>query len=210
MKKLVYQRIQDLWLLQIIWLKVFGIKDELRIEPIKTFGASVYLGERLIEDYGQGTSQIVFILLEIALIASGSEYNGSFDQSGAYNYEVGYNSSICYLDEPEKNFHPSFQSKFADMVIDANQKFNIQFIIETHSEYLIRKLQYLTAKKEIKPNDTKIYYFHDPENIPKGQKHVKEINILEDGSLSDDFGPGFFDEAINLKLDLLKLKNQKN
>ena len=40
---------------------------------------------------------------------------------------------------------------------------------------------------------------------------VKEIKILEDGSLSEEFGPGFFDETINLKLELLKLKNtQKN
>ncbi|WP_374756318.1 DUF3696 domain-containing protein [Dyadobacter psychrotolerans] len=86
----------------------------------------------------------------------------------------------------------------------------MQFIVETHSEYLIRKLQYLTAKKQVKPSDSVIYYFHDPNNVPKGEKQVKKIEILEDGSLSDDFGPGFFDEAANWELELIRLKNAKN
>ena len=75
---------------------------------------------------------------------------------------------------------------------------------------MIRKLQYLTAKGEVKPEDVIIYYFNDPDNIPAGEKHVKKINILEDGSLSDDFGPGFYDEAANWELELLKLKRNKN
>ena len=61
----------------------------------------------------------------------------------------------------------------------------------------------------MKPEDVVIYYFHDPNDIPKGKKHVKKITILDDGSLSDDFGPGFFDEAANLELELLKLKRNK-
>jgi len=37
---------------------------------------------------------------------------------------------------------------------------------------------------------------------------VKKIEILKDGSLSDDFGTGFFDEALNLEFELLKIKNK--
>jgi hypothetical protein len=51
-----------------------------------------------------------------------------------------------------------------------------------------------------------IYYFNAPNNIPAGEPQVKKIEILEDGSLSDDFGSGFFDEATNWKFELLKLK----
>ncbi len=119
-------------------------------------------------------------------------------------------NNILLIEEPEANLHPKFQSLLADMFVDANKQFEIQFILETHSEYLIRKLQYLTAKKDIKPDDTVIYYLHDPNNIPEGEKQVKKINIKEDGNLTDDFGEGFYDEAINLKLELLKLKNANN
>ena len=58
------------------------------------------------------------------------------------------------------------------MFIETSEKFNIQFFIETHSEYLIRKLQYLTAKKEIKPEDSVIYYFNHPDEVAKGAEQV--------------------------------------
>ena len=64
---------------------------------------------------------------------------------------------------------------------------------------------------EVKKEDIVIYYFHDPNNVPAGEPQVKKIEILEDGSLSSDFGSGFFDEATNWKFELMRLKNaQKN
>ena len=87
---------------------------------------------------------------------------------------------------------------------------SVQFIIETHSEYMVRKFQYLVAKGEMKKEDIVIYYFNDPNNIPAGEPQVKKIEILEDGSLSDDFGSGFFDEADNLAINLFNLQNRKN
>ena len=77
------------------------------------------------------------------------------------------------IEEPEINLHPAFQSKLADMFVEAAKVFNIQFIIETHSEYLIRRLQYLTAKKDIKTDDTVIYYFTHPEQLKKGEEQIK-------------------------------------
>ena len=122
-------------------------------------------------------------------------------------------NKIVAIEEPETNLHPALQSKLADFFIDAAQQFNIQFIIETHSEYLIRKLQYLTAKTDsnLEPEDTVIYYFSHPDKVPVGEDQVKKININDDGSLTDDFGTGFFDEALHWKFELIKLTNpQKN
>lgn len=174
------------------WIQKFNISEEIRpiIDTQFGFHSLEVNGLPLVEQ-GTGISQIVYILLSIAL-----------------NPE---NSKIFLIEEPEANLHPKFQSLLADMFIDAAKTFNIQFIIETHSEYFIRKMQYLTAKKEVSPTDTNIYYFHDPENIPAGEPQVKKIEILEDGSLSSDFGSGFFDEATNWKFELMRLKNaQKN
>ncbi len=116
------------------------------------------------------------------------------------------------IEEPETNLHPSFQSKLADLLIDASKRFNIQFVIETHSEYLIRKMQFLTAKKIIKPADTQIYYFYEPDKIPDNEPQVKKIEINEAGNLSDDFGKGFFDEADNIAINIFNMtkKQKKN
>jgi len=130
--------------------------------------------------------------------------------------QVGINrESIFIIEEPESNLHPALQSKLADFFVFAlkslNTMINPRFIIETHSEYLIRKLQYLTAKGDIKGENIQIYYFNHPNSIPDGEEHVKGININKDGSLTDGFGTGFFDEADNIALELfLFTQIQKN
>lgn len=121
--------------------------------------------------------------------------------------------SILILEEPEANLHPAFQAKLAELFIDAGTKFNIQFIIETHSEYLIRKIQALTVKKELASRDSIIYYFNDPDPLkrPKDEPQIKKIRILDNGSLSDEFGKGFIDVTDNLALELKTIKKgQKN
>ena len=106
-----------------------------------------------------------------------------------------------------------FQSKLADMFMEANELYNINFILETHSEYLIRKLQYLVASKKLETEKVIVYYlnnFNAKESL-ENESQVVEISINEDGSLDGDFGSGFFDEATNWKFKLMRLKNtQKN
>ncbi|TXD53586.1 DUF3696 domain-containing protein [Polaribacter sp. IC066] len=115
------------------------------------------------------------------------------------------------IEEPEANLHPNLQAKLADVFVLANKTFGTHFILETHSEYLIRKLQYLSAKNEITQDDAVIYYFNADEYVNENEPKVKEIKINEFGGLSDSFGPGFYDEATNLKFELMKLnKSQSN
>lgn len=114
-------------------------------------------------------------------------------------------NAILIIEEPEANLHPNLQSKLADILVMAHQKFGIHFILETHSEYLIRKLQYLVAKKDISQEDVTIYYFNSDEFVTADEKKIKEIKIDEFGGLTDTFGPGFFDEATQLQFELYKL-----
>ena len=76
----------------------------------------------------------------------------------------------------------------------------------------LKKLQLLTAKKQIATNKSVIYYFSsdnlEPLDIPEPK--VKKIEIDEFGRLSDEFGKGFFDEENNLSIDLFMLKYSQN
>ncbi len=99
------------------------------------------------------------------------------------------------------------------MFIEANELYNINFILETHSEYLIRKFQYLVAADELDTDKVIVYYLNEPDAKKRAgdTPHVVEISINEDGSLDGEFGSGFFDEATNWKFELMRLKNtQKN
>ncbi len=155
---------------------------------------------RSLMNHGFGYTQLSSLLFKIIGV---SPENYIHDDIGFID------NSTLILEEPEANLHPKFQSKLADLFKFAKENYSLNFLIETHSEYMIRKFQYLVAKGEMKPEDIIIHYFHDPNDIPAGEKQVKKITILEDGSLSDDFGPGFFDEAATWELELIKLKKSK-
>ena len=90
------------------------------------------------------------------------------------------------------------------MVIDSFWKYNNEFIIETHSEYFLRKLQLNVAKNKLDPSLVNIYYFDTTNQKPR------KINLNEDGSLSENLGSGFLDESNNLATDLLISRLNQN
>ena len=76
-------------------------------------------------------------------------------------------------------------------------------IVETHSEYLIRRLQSLVARRQVDPSDVIIHYFSDPHTERAEDTETSwPIEINPDGTLTRDFGPGFFGEAASLIDDL--------
>ena len=123
-----------------------------------------------------------------------------------YNsYEFHYEVNTISIEEPEIHLHPKFQSILADMLVEACQKYNIHFIVETHSEYLIRKLQLLVAGHiegiGIDRSRVSIYYINSEDD--KSKQKVKRIEICSDGYLDDSFGEGFYDEATRLSRQLM-------
>jgi predicted ATPase len=192
------------------WLIEFGIGEELNYgyDEDNDF-YFINIDNRSLPDFGFGVSSILHILLAISNEAI--EQNEKFIQNEENkNFKLQFPPTYI-IEEPETGLHPAFQSKMADMLVDIQKTFNVNLIVETHSEYLIRKLQYLTATKKLNSGDVLTYYFNNPKKIPKGEEQIKEIIIEKDGSLTDNFGPGFIDEATNLKFELLRLnKNQNN
>lgn len=181
------------------WLKRFEIADEVIFENIEGVANTVSLlkdNEKIaLADLGYGITQFLPIIMRISLEEP--------IKKRAYNIV----KKTILLEEPETNLHPKLQSLLADFIVDAIKTFEIRLIIETHSEYIIRKVQLLTAEKKISSNETSIYYFNNPNN--KVGDQIIKININENGTLNHDFGEGFYDEATELKYQLLKYKNAK-
>lgn len=192
------------------WIKGFEIADKVEFEKIAGGIATQVIfikngAKYPLADLGYGVTQYLPLLLKIALQITTESSN---DRMRTPFREKPLKKTII-LEEPETNLHPKLQSRLADMILDALQNFEIKFIIETHSEYFIRRLQILTAEKKANSDEIALYYFYEPHKIPQGQKQVERINILPDGNLDNDFGSGFFDEATNMKFELLKLKTKK-
>lgn len=186
------------------WFANFELGEDISIKKHENV-ISLYIiknkKETNIVEHGYGVSKIVPILFYIINQAL-SENN--------FN-KIEFDPCCLILEEPETGLHPKFQSLMAELIMDAYKTFNIQFIIETHSEYFIRKLQVLTAQQKIKPDETSIQYFNSSIDKAKSNEQGFQINIMDDGTLTRNFGSGFFDESSNLNIALyMKTKSTNN
>lgn len=186
-------------------LRDFEIGENIKVTTYQRTATEIKIIRKdrdiLLSDLGFGYAQLVPIILTIFKTAekwSYWKYKNEEDVSILPN-------PIILIEEPESNLHPDFQAKLADLFVDATRLFGIQFIIETHSEYLIRRLQYLTARKDINPDDISIYYFNNPNKIKADEKQIFKIEVRKDGILKQDFGSGFYDQATNSTFDLFRL-----
>lgn len=200
------------------WIKRFNIANSVTIKNVGNgLGIAVYLHStptdkkgHLLADEGYGITQLFAILLKIetCILTTAQRYHAPCNRKIYRNYDNEVKeiltSSTITIEEPEIHLHPRYQSLLAEMFVDAYENYNIRFIIETHSEYLIRKIQTLIANHNIRQDDVAIHYISKD-----GDKKVQNIIVKEDGRLANAFGSGFFDEADNLAMDLLTIKVAK-
>ncbi|WP_071884531.1 AAA family ATPase [Hymenobacter sp. APR13] len=159
--------------------------EKSKIPPYNTSNTKV------LADLGFGTSQLIILLSKIALEAAKNRYDDFYEES--------YKPHIILIEEPEAHLHPKWQALLADVIIDACTKFNTQFIVETHSEYLIRRLQYHIANGYIKNTNIKVF---NVEQIHKNHSTVKDMPLDSSGGFKKQFSSDFFDEATTLKDEL--------
>src|SRR5690606_23911751 len=136
------------------WLKNFEIAEEIIFKNVEGVATTIYLRDKdeetALADLGYGITQFLPILLKIAL-------EQPIRKKKSFGTIV---KKLILIEEPETNLHPKLQSLLADFFLDALKTFEVRFIVETHSEYLIRKMQILVGDQMIDKNDSIIYYFN--------------------------------------------------
>lgn len=184
------------------WLNKMNICNNLEFIVPLGLGFSLVLNhdgyKEHLGDVGHGITQIISILLQIegTLIE-----NEILDIRRAQKQEhILPPVKIIGIEEPEVSLHPCYQSLLAEILYDALKTANgyLSLIVETHSEYLIRKLQVIASRqKDDKPQDVfAVYYF-------KTDGTAYDLKLNNSGRFELGFGPGFFDESASLKYDLL-------
>lgn len=168
------------------WLAAFGLAvnvDTLQdvIHKLKIRQHSLDLD---IIDVGFGISQILPVIVQGFL---------SFD------------NSLTMIEQPEIHLHPKMQADLADLFIDvvngnALEKTNVSsfrdtilrkrgvvnkskkiLLIETHSEYLLRRLRRRIAEGKIASDDVAIYFIEPPKDR-NSSATIQEKEVSPDGS----------------------------
>lgn len=203
------------------WIKQFEIGDSIRLRSASEgLGIMIYLHKEenaksghLLADEGYGITQLLSLLLQIETSILESKCTYVVDDSEPYRESPGlklnsekvlrYERATLAIEEPEIHLHPKLQSLLADMFLEAYEQFNIHFIVETHSEYLLRKSQVLVARCGYNSNpETEQLTPFAAYYLPKMGKPYS-LGYRKDGKFVNKFGSGFYDESANLTFQIL-------
>lgn len=178
------------------WMKELHIGLDYQIDSLSGEAYMVDItnmqGETMpLADMGMGSIQMMLLLFKLA---------------SNINKKNGDGCTII-VEEPEQNIHPQLQSKLTDLFLEVFVKYGFHFIIETHSEYMIRKSQVLVAQMGYETQEEietrcpiKTYYF--PGDM-EPEKNPYNMAYRMDGKFMNGFGEGFYDEAANLAFDIM-------
>ena len=148
------------------WLRELGIIHDFELRQIakgrklyevrvKTTPESPWV---LITDVGFGVSQVLPVVVRCFYAPEGS---------------------TLILEQPEIHLHPRIQAGLADVFLDAIERRNVQILIESHSEHLLRRLQRRVAEERASEDDIRLY-FVEPEG---GASHLVELDLDPYGNI---------------------------
>ena len=186
----IYKKAQPFQVLVASWLEKMGLIESFDVKSIVPDGrlyevmVKTPITETLVNltDVGFGISQVLPVLVQCFYAPPGS---------------------IIIMEQPELHLHPSVQASLADLFIEAiharenGKDRNIQFLIESHSEHFLRRLQRRIAEEMITPDKVAIYFCRP---TPSGAK-MDPLSVDEFGNISnwpDDFFGDQFDDIAKM------------
>lgn len=148
------------------WLNELGLIDEFRLEEIadgtNLYQAMVRTGSSgvttALTDVGFGVSQVLPAIVLLYHVPKGS---------------------MVLMEQPEIHLHPAVQSGLADVMLNVAKERDVQVIVESHSEHLLRRLQRRVAEKEAKSENVKLYFV----STDKGVADVSDLELNEYGEI---------------------------
>ena len=173
------------------WLQRLELIDSYDLRPISDtnqdyeFLIKKYKGgpEVRLTDIGFGVSQVLPVLILCYYAPEGS---------------------ILILEQPEAHLHPKVQTELADVLIDVVKNRNVQIILESHSEYLLSRLQRRMAEKEIAAADTALYFCE----IKDGTSEIEQLNVDEYGNIRN-WPQDFFGDVTGELIKKTKVEMQQ-
>ncbi|WP_188438054.1 DUF3696 domain-containing protein [Microbacterium murale] len=152
-----------------LWCDYFGMGDKIKVLDLGKLGRGVNLrvngANRDLTMIGVGASQLLPILVACLAVER---------------------NSLVLIEQPELHLHPSVQSRLADFFIFARP--DVQFVVETHSEYLITRLRRRIAEGRVTPKHTQVLFAERS----SGATVVRSLE-LDDGGDFNEWPDGFFD-----------------
>ena len=168
-------------------LQIMNLIHSLEVRPIaegrKEYEVLVRTSPNLpqvkLTDVGFGISQVLPVIVECFSTPPGS---------------------IIIFEQPEIHLHPRVQADLADVFVDAiharedGLDRNVQFIIESHSEHFLRRLQRRIAEKRLNADESALYFVHTDST----EARIEELQVDTFGNILNWPDNFFGDEMADL------------
>lgn len=157
------------------WLSKMGVADKLEVRQQGRSSRYELIVHREgvacnLRDVGIGVSQVLPVLVVSYFAPKGS---------------------TIILEEPEIHLHPLAQSALAELFVDVSRERGIQFLIETHSEHLFRRMQTLIANKTASASETAMYF------VKRNNKSAERCTLdIDEFGRVKNWPDGFFGDAL--------------
>ena len=160
------------------WLNNLGLIYDFRLEEIakgtnlyramvKTSASSV---STALTDVGFGVSQVLPALVLLYYVPEGS---------------------TVIMEQPEIHLHPAVQSGLADLMLNVASARDVQIIVESHSEHLMRRLQRRVAEEQTSSDDVKLYFV----STKDGMAHASDLSLNMWGEI-ENWPENFFGDEM--------------
>ena len=181
------------------WLKEMKVIDSFKVKRIaenrKDYEVRVKRtpssAEVLITDVGFGVSQLLPVLVQCYFAAPGS---------------------TVIFEQPEIHLHPRVQADLADVLVDAATRCKVQFLVESHREHFLRRLQRRVAEwgvdeKGIQQEDVSLYVC----DVVEGHSRAEKLRVDDFGNIQNWPKDFFGDEMgdLNAMVDAAMRRQEK-
>ena len=170
------------------WFSKNGMAERIEIKPLTTRHYEVCVSGKdgkshNLCDVGFGCSQVLPVLV------------------AAYSFaaKAGNGGSVLIIQEPEIHLHPNAQAELGSLFADVCSEHG-QIFLETHSPYLIIRLQTEIAKERVLAGDLKILYAISTNGISE----FHDLKVDDFGIFEGDWPEGFFPQRHQETLSLAK------
>lgn len=161
-KKRSFQEVVAMRLKEMGLIHSFSVAEVAKGSNIYQARVSVDKGspEVLLTDVGFGVSQVLPAIVLLHHVPEGSS---------------------VILEQPEIHLHPEVQSGLADAIVGIAETRDLQVIVESHSEHLLRRLQRRVADETIQANLVKLYFVSQE----SGEARLSDIGLNEYGEIKN-------------------------